>query len=169
MEWSESKCYYSFMFDKREVIALILWWAEGTKSRRDIRWKNAVSYPIEVTNTNPAIIKIFLDYVREDLKVSEDKIRLQIQLHEGDDKHEIEDYWSDLTQIPKARFNKTIIRPVGKKSGKSKGTCKVRFADKTTYKVLEAKLKTALKDVYEKEDDILRVYEPGNTELNLLR
>jgi hypothetical protein len=55
-------------YSKRELIAITLWWAEGTKSRRDTRWKNAVSYPIEVTNTNPAIIKIFIDFLREDLK-----------------------------------------------------------------------------------------------------
>ena len=154
---------------KRQIIAIILWWAEGTKSRRDIRWKNAVSYPIEVTNTNPAIIKIFLDFLRQDLKISEEKIKLQIQIHAGDNQDEIEEYWAKLTQIPRGRFNKTIIRNTGNKPGKSKGTCKIRFADKSVYQKLEEKLSLALRGVYDSPEKVLSVYEPGITEVDVLR
>ncbi|MES2970737.1 MAG: hypothetical protein V4702_00230 [Patescibacteria group bacterium] len=65
---------------------------------------------------------------------------LQLQIHEGDDQDKLEKYWSRITQIPKTRFNKTIVRPVGKKIGKSLGTCKVRFADKATYLKLDSML-----------------------------
>jgi len=44
-----------------EITGLTIWWAEGSKSRRDVRWKNAVSYPIEVTNTDGRIILVFLN------------------------------------------------------------------------------------------------------------
>jgi len=128
----------------RETVGVVLWWAEGTKSRKDKRWVNARSYPIEMTNTDPKIIKAFLDFIRYDLCIDEPKLKLQLQIHRGDNKQQLEQYWSKATDIPKNRFNKTIIRPAGNKIGKSRGTCKVRLANKEQYKALEKKLVTVL-------------------------
>lgn len=74
------------------------------------------------------------------MKADEEKIAVQIQIHYGDDKLKLENYWSKITDIPKRRFNKTIVRPAGHKPGKSLGTCKVRFSDKATYLQLEKML-----------------------------
>ncbi len=153
--------------NRRELIGIILWWAEGTKSRRDTRWKNAVSYPVEITNTNEAIIKIFVDFLVEDLCVPVEKLRVQIQIHEGDNRVTLEKYWSNITGVPVTQFNKTIVRPPGKKVGKSKGTCKVRFADKLVYRQLEQRLMDALVGVYD-SGEILRVYDPSKRENILL-
>lgn len=140
----------------REIVGIILWWAEGTKSRRDKRWKNARSYPIEITNTNPAIIKIFLDFLRGDVKVDEQRLRLQLQIHEGDNQEELERYWQNITNIQRISFNKTIVRPVGNKIGKSKGTCKIRFADKQTYLRLEELLNKTLGEIYKNPNEELK-------------
>ena len=140
----------------RQIVGIILWWAEGTKSRRDKRWKNARSYPVELTNTNPAIIKIFVDFLRHDLAVPEDKIHVQLQIHLGDNQVELEKYWSEVTDVSLGRFNKTIVRPVGNKVGKSNGTCKVRFADKKTYLELELLLRKVLSELYLKPEEILK-------------
>ena len=125
-------------YSSREIVGISLWWAEGTKSRLDKRWKLARSYPIEVTNTDPKIIKLFLLFLEHDIGIPRDRIRVQIQVHEGDDKAALELYWSEITGVPITKFNKTIVRPVGRKIGKTRGTCKVRFADKQTYLKLEA-------------------------------
>ncbi len=117
-----------------------MWWAEGSKSRRDIRWKNAITYPVELTNTDPKIIRLFLRYLREHLLINEDRIKLQLQIHEGDSKVDLEKFWSTECGIPLSRFQKTIVRPVGNKIGKSKGTCKIRFADKEIYGKLQSSL-----------------------------
>ncbi|MCL5095388.1 MAG: hypothetical protein M1575_01515 [Patescibacteria group bacterium] len=129
----------------RSVIPLIIWWCEGTKPRRDKRWKNAVLCPIEVSNTDPKIIKIFRDYLVQELGVSEKGIKGQLQVHEGDNKSELEIYWSKITDIPLSQFNKTIIRKIGNKPGKSKGTFKLRFYNKRVYKKLESSLTKFLK------------------------
>ena len=141
----------------REIVGIILWWGEGTKSRRDKRWKNARSYPIEMTNTNPRMIKIFLDFLRYDLHVDETRVRLQLQIHEGDDQRFLEDYWSGITNIPRERLNKTIIRPVGKKVGKSRGTCKIRLADKALYLRLENLLQKTLDEMYDNPKEVLKL------------
>ena len=132
------------------VVGVVLWWAEGTKSRRDKRWKNAVTYPLEMTSTDPLAIKIFLEFVRKDLGVEESRLKLQIQVHKNDDVGRLEKYWTKITKIPKSRFQKTIIRPIGNKPGKTNGTCKIRYHDKLTY----LKASGILKSILEKTQDI---------------
>lgn len=136
----------------RKIVGVTLWWAEGSKSRRDTRWKNARTYPIEITNTDPNIIKAFLKFLRNDIQVDEKRIHLQLQIHEGDNQKKLENFWSKQTKIPKTRFNKTIIRPTGNKIGKSMGTCKIRFADKSIYIELDNMFKSVLNEI--KIDDI---------------
>jgi hypothetical protein len=126
----------------------MIWWAEGTKSRLDKRWQNTRSYPIEITNTNPLVIRLFIDFLTEELTVPLERVRVQLQIHEGDDQNELESYWASLVGVPRSQFNKTIIRPVGRKVGKSKGTCKIRFADKGVYEKLEGMLVRVLEETY---------------------
>jgi len=88
-----------------------------------------------------------LDFLRNDIVIDENKLKLQLQIHEGDNKKELESYWSKTTKIPKKRFNKTIIRPIGNKIGKSKGTCKIRYTSKQTYNKINNLLNNILKIV----------------------
>lgn len=131
-----------------ELVGTILWWAEGTKSRLDKRWKHTRSFPVELTNTNPIVIKMFADYLREVIGVSNNKLRIQVQIHEGDERSKLEKYWSDISGVPLSQFNKTIVRPKGKKIGKTRGTCKIRFADKEIYEILEKKLVAVIDEIY---------------------
>lgn len=124
----------------RKIKALIIWWCEGTKARRDYRWKNAYLYPIEVINTNPKIIKIFLDFLVEDINVPIQKIKGQLQIHEGDHKSSLEKYWSDFLALPLNQFNKTIIRKKGNKPGKNRGTFKLRVYNKKLFDKLQKML-----------------------------
>lgn len=116
-----------------EAVCLSLWWTEGTKIRIDKRWKNTYNYSVEITNTDPEIISLFLKYLRECLSVQNEKIRVQLQIHQGDNQEEFENFWEEKTSIPRNQFNKTIVRPIGNKIGKSKGTCKIRVYDKKLY------------------------------------
>lgn len=134
-------------YSTRQIIGIIIWWTEGTKTYQDKRWKSWI-YPVDVTNTNPKIIKLFLDFLRYDIKIDESRLKLQLQIHQGDDQELIESFWSKITKIPKDRFTKTIIRPKGNKIGKSMGTCKVRYSDKSTYLKLEDLLKNVLTSIY---------------------
>lgn len=123
-------------FSLRQIMGLTIWWTEGTKAYKDKRWKNVWVSNVDVTNTNPEIIKIFLEFLRKDVKITEERLKLQLQVHDGDNTEELEKFWATLTKIPKSRFNKTIIRPKGNKIGKSQGTCKIRYSDKPTYERL---------------------------------
>jgi hypothetical protein len=131
----------------RQTTALIIWWCEGTKPRKDRRWKNAICSPIEVTNSNPKIIKIFIDFLRFDLGVNLKDLHGQLQIHEGDDKEEIETFWETVTGIAKSQFNKTIIRKIGNKPGKNKGTFKVRIYNISLFKRLSLLLEEELEKI----------------------
>lgn len=130
-------------YSPRQIAGIIIWWTEGTKAYREKRWRSMI-YPVDVTNTNPGIIRLFLDFLRKDIGINESRLKLQLQIHEGDDKNAMETYWSEITKIPTTRFNKTIVRPMGNKVGKSRGTCKVRYSDKSTYLKLENLLENVL-------------------------
>ncbi len=130
----------------RKIKALIIWWCEGTKARRDYRWKNAYLYPIEVINTNPKIIKIFLDFLREDMNVPHEKIKGQLQIHEGDNKKSFEKFWSNYLDLPVEQFNKTIIRKKGNKIGKTRGTFKLRVYNKKLFERLYGMLEKEIVD-----------------------
>lgn len=129
-------------YSLRELLGIVIWWTEGTKSYKYKGTKYFV-YPVDVTNTNPEIINAFLNFLRNDIGIEEKRLKLQLQIHAGDDKEKLEKYWSALTKVPRERFQKTIVRPVGNKVGKSMGTCKVRYSDKPTY----LRLKKNLEDV----------------------
>src|SRR3989344_4202861 len=124
-------------YSLRQIVGITIWWTEGTKAYRDKRWQSWI-YHVDVTNTNPDIIKSFLSFLREDIGICESRLKLQLQIHDGDNQKEIENYWSKITNIPQGRFTKTIIRPAGNKVGKSIGTCKVRYSDKPTYLKLQS-------------------------------
>lgn len=132
-------------YNKRQIIGLTIWWTEGTKAYLDKRWKNTWIRNIDVTNTNPNIIKSFLEFLRKDIKIDEKRLKAQLQVHQEDNKESLEKYWSKITNIPLTRFTKTIIRPTGNKIGKNTGTCKVRYSDKSTYLKLESSLIKMLK------------------------
>lgn len=130
---------YNKNMDLIEAVNLTLWWTEGTKLRRNKRWGSYI-YSIELTNTDPVIISMFLGYLRNRLGVQNSRIKVQLQIHEGDIQEELESFWINVTKVPKEQFNKTIIRPVGNKIGKSRGTCKIRIHDKALFMKLDESL-----------------------------
>lgn len=138
---------------KRRTIALIIWWCEGTKPRRSKQWKNSFICPIEVINTDFRIIKIFADFLREELNVPNEKLKGQIQIHEGDNQKEIENYWTKAIGISKKQLNKTIIRPKGNKPDKNKGTFKLRLYNKPLYNKLEKLLNNELRVITGRSSD----------------
>ncbi|MGB3922199.1 MAG: hypothetical protein WBL19_02920 [Minisyncoccia bacterium] len=133
----------------RQIVGITIWWTEGTKAYKDNRWETLVC-PVDVTNTDPRVIKSFLEFLRKDIGINESRLKLQLQIHHGDNQEQIEKYWSAVTKIPLERFTKTIIRPAGNKIGKNKGTCKVRYSDKPTYLRLE-KLWQGVQTILEKQ------------------
>jgi hypothetical protein len=125
---------------QKEVAALIIWWCEGTKLRKDKRWKNASIYSIEVINSDPRIIKIFADFLVKSLLIPISRFKGQIQIHEGDDQEATEDFWLNYLSLSRNQLNKTIIRKRGTRKRNNHGTFKLRLYDKSLYESLQKRL-----------------------------
>jgi len=87
--------------EKLELVGLALFWAEGTKFKKRV----------EVTNTDPELIKVFLRFLREVCQVEETSLHCRLQLHNPDFLAESLEYWSQVTDIPEERFTRRYLRP----------------------------------------------------------
>lgn len=84
-----------------KIIGTMLYWAEGGKTQRTVRFSNG----------DPEMIRVMMRFFREICKVEEQKLRGHIHIHENLDVGRAENYWSDITGIPKTRFYKTYNKP----------------------------------------------------------
>jgi len=111
-------------FNHREmfVAGLMLYWGEGAK----------VGYSISMTNSDPAILQIFIAGCLRFLDVEWKDIRGEVHLYPDNDIETAEAYWSNVTEIPRVQFYKTQVdtrlNKVSDKKGKLPyGTCHVKI------------------------------------------
>lgn len=118
--------------NKREkiIIAACLYWAEG--SRRDL----------SLSNTDPALIKTFIDGLKE-LGVEKERISINLRIYEDLDQERVCNFWSRVVGIPKKKIMYVDILK-GRKKGKLKyGMCRLRVIKGAYF----LKLLDALKDI----------------------
>ncbi len=93
------------------LIGTMLYWAEGGKTQRMVRFSNG----------DPRMIQIMMRFFREICKVPENKFRGYIHIHQHLDTKKAEKYWSKQTNIPLNQFYKTYNKP-NKSSTNKKNT-----------------------------------------------
>lgn len=101
---------------KEKLIFLsALYWGEGSK--RDF----------SLTNTDPELIKVFVEGLNGILGIKAEDFRVSIRIYEDLDKEKCLTFWSGITGVPVKKFvNVDILK--GKKSGKLKyGMCRLRI------------------------------------------
>ncbi len=79
----------------------MLYWAEGGKTQRLVRFSNA----------DPEMIKIMMTFFRKICLVPEVKFRGYIHIHPHLKHEEAEKYWSAVSKIPLEQFFKTYRKP----------------------------------------------------------
>jgi|SRR3989344_3555190 len=111
----EGEKFVSHLTKKEKILILCaLYWAEGNK-------KDFI-----LTNTDPALIRVFIRVLKDTLRLKNDQIRISLRLYEDLDKEKCLNFWSKIVGIPKSKFLTTNILP-GKKIGKLEyGMCRVR-------------------------------------------
>ncbi len=83
------------------LIGAALYWAEGFKKTRWI---------LAFTNSDPSMVKIIMKFFREVCKVSEEKMRGNVQIHPNVTPEQAISYWSEITKIPQCQFLKCYTR-----------------------------------------------------------
>jgi len=133
-----------------ELTGAILYKCEGTKLRRDKRHLNANTfyYQIDFTNSEPLLVKLWLEFLRRILKVKEEKLRVSLHFYDDLDKNKLIKFWSFLTKIPDNQFyNEKSYRAKNLKYKPNPlGTCKIRYIDKKMYLKLNKIIKKKLGD-----------------------
>lgn len=88
------------------LLGAALYVSEGTRARI---YKNGKKiFSIEFTNKDPRLIKVFLRFLREIIKAYEERIKAELFIYPEHDEETLVNYWTEVTSIPKERFNKTI-------------------------------------------------------------
>jgi transposase-like protein len=90
------------------ITGVALYWAEGGKTRRLLRFSNG----------DPSMINVMMRFFRKICEVPEAKFRGYIHIHPNLDANAAEQYWSSLTGIPLSQFFKTYRKPNISSKGK---------------------------------------------------
>ena len=124
----------------------ILYLCEGTKLRKDPRYKNTYIYAIEFTNSNPRIVALFRRFMIQELKIHSTKIKGQLFLYPDLDTRKVVAEWSRRTSIPIGQFQKIIMlrAKVSKFKPNPLGTLKIRHSSKEKF----LKLQSIIDDVW---------------------
>jgi hypothetical protein len=83
-----------------KIAGLMLYWAEGT----------LLGNTVDLANSNPEIIKIFMRFLREICGVKEERLRIYVYAYEHQDITSIMHFWSKITNVPLTQFTKPFIR-----------------------------------------------------------
>lgn len=107
--------------DPSFVGGVVLYWAEGSKTRNDL----------SVANADPAALRAFVRFVRCHID-SDAGFVLSMHLHEGNDESAARSFWRTATGLTGARFTKTFIKPRGtghRKNNHPHGICRIRVLE----------------------------------------
>lgn len=105
----------------------MLFWAEGSRN------KNAVLF----TNSDPDMIRFFVQFLRTCFNVPDERIRLTCNLFadHSDRQREIEEFWLSLLDLPRTSLCRSTVNRYSKYSHKKRrnklpyGTCRVAVHD----------------------------------------
>ena len=113
---------YEKSFDAKKLILVILYLTEGSKSKRG---------SLMFGNSDPLIVKAFVDLMRKCYKIDESKFRCTVQCRADQDIQELESFWFKITGIPLKQFYKARVdkRTIGQESRKKdyKGVCRIDY------------------------------------------
>jgi transcriptional regulator with XRE-family HTH domain len=109
--------------DPLHVTGCMLYWAEGSKDR------NCVQF----TNSDPAMVLLFVRFLRFCLDVRPEDIRLACYLYADhvERQQEVERFWLQVTGLPETSLRRSIVNAYSKSSARKRvnklpyGTCRV--------------------------------------------
>lgn len=100
------------------VAGVVMYWAEGSKSRNFV----------DLTNTDAAALRLFITWARCFLDPAIE-FELGLHLHDGNDEKTARAYWRRELGLPNTPYGKTYVKPPGtghRKNQLPQGVCRVR-------------------------------------------
>lgn len=95
-------------------------------------YKTSKSNGIDLANSDPRIVKIFMNFLRSRYDLDEKRFRAYVYCYEDQKVKNAERYWSKITGIPLSQFTKPYIRGDFKAGGRKmeRGLVHVRYYDR---------------------------------------
>lgn len=92
-----------------DILCALIYWCEGAKSKECVKF----------TNSDPNLIRTFLNLFRKSFPIQEPKLRIIMHLHEYHNESIQKEFWSKLTGIPPIQFYRSYLKPhTGKRKRK---------------------------------------------------
>ena len=116
---------------KRELLLLCsaLYWAEGFQNRNNSYGNKRIQF----VNSDPAMIVLFLRFLREILTIKEEKIKISIRVHPNMEKQKAIAFWSEITKIPSREFKITNQVSIASKGVRPQNTLPYGTIDMRVY------------------------------------
>ncbi len=107
------------------LAGVMLYWAEGSKTQ-----------DVGFSNSDPNIIRLAMEWFRDICQVPEQKFRVYLHRHSGQDETAMKIFWSEVARLPLAQFRKSYVKQEG--SGHRKkllywGTVLIRIPDRNLF------------------------------------
>lgn len=129
--------------EKLKIAGIMLYWTEGSKMNSEKRMLT-----VDFTNSNPSMIKLFLQFLRKICRVDEKRLRVLLYCYADQDIEDLKNFWHKITGINPKQFIKPYIRKdfLPEKRGKMKyGLVHIRYSDKKLLLQIEDWIKEYLK------------------------
>jgi hypothetical protein len=93
--------------DDLMLVGTTLYWAEGSKQKEHDPSKEVI-----FSNSDPRMIKIYLQWLKMCLEIPSEQIVFEIYIHESHKKSipELSSYWSKVTNFPASKFNRVYYK-----------------------------------------------------------
>ena len=106
-----------------KVICALLYWCEGGKTEKA---------KLSFINSDPKLVKYFVDTFRKSFDVDESRFRALIHLHDYHNVNRQTKFWSKITSISETQFTKPYNKPsTGKRIKENyQGCVSVRYYGK---------------------------------------
>lgn len=106
-----------------KLAGAMLYWAEGAKGGGTVKF----------VNSDPAMIKLFLSFLRKVCGIHDDRLKLLIHLYPDQNEVSLKKFWSSVTNVSENNFYRSYIH-IGKtgtyKNKSLYGTLAVNYSDK---------------------------------------
>lgn len=97
------------------LIGAVLYWAEGYKRLKIVRGREVTSHVVSLTNSDPSMVKAFIIFLKQALKIPSARIFISMRLFEHIGEKQAIHYWMRVTGLSRSQFTKPTY-PISRSS-----------------------------------------------------
>jgi len=125
------------------LLGASLYWAEGYKRPIVKNGQKRSYHSISFSNSDPSIIKIFIEFLKKILYIPNNKIKANVRIFKHLNEKQVLKYWKKITGLPDENFHKTYYGVSKSSQGKKpfnrlpNGMIQIRVGDtKNFHKIM---------------------------------